>query len=124
MTFPLTRSRLGSSLALISWQLARGGASSSSIVTWRAAATFAIFLSDGLPSPDSKYVTVDRGTRANLESVAWVIPLRRRSSMRFAARCRDSGLRGPRALAIGQYISKVFNILSKPGILGAWKEAT
>ena len=51
MTFPLTRSRLGSSLALISWQLARGGASSSSIVTWRAAATFARFLSDGLPSP-------------------------------------------------------------------------
>ena len=120
MTFPLTRSLLGRSFALISWQLALGGASSSSIVTCRAAATFATFLSEGLPSPDSKYVTVDLGTRASLERATWVIPLRLRSSMRLAARCCDSGFS---VLAIGQYISKDFNILPTMWILGAWQEA-
>jgi hypothetical protein len=39
----------------------------------------------------------------------------------LAARFCDSEFS---ALAIGQYISKTFNILSRMWILGAWKEAT
>ena len=54
--------------------LPRGDASSSSIGTPSAAATFTSTASDGLPSPDSRFATVDRGTPEARASPSCVWP--------------------------------------------------
>ncbi len=65
-------------------------------------------------------VSVERGSPASLDRVAWVIPRRLLSSVRFEARCLESDLS---ELANGQYINNFLNTLPRRCILEPWKEA-
>src|SRR5258708_16387652 len=77
----------GSSDALHLRTFPRGEESSSSIGTRSCAATFTSTASDGLPSPDSRFAMVERGTPADLSRVGCVRPRAWRRLERLRARC-------------------------------------
>jgi hypothetical protein len=102
--------RVATSAARQRRTIARGDASSSSIGTPSAAATLTRTTSDGLPSPDSRFAIVERGTAAAFASASCVSARVWRRLTRLRARCaavwRSSGAAGRGSLIVAAIVRR------------------